>query len=539
MISGKAVVGTLSKPTGLPTHMHPRSQHRSLCLKAPTNSNHNTPNTKTLIYPSLLIRNIEMMRSPLATIQGKSISPKKMQKTIGVSSCRENAPPNRSPKRTAIVLQKPTNSKENTCRRSKNLVADTSDAQMSRDLFKSENSNLTPRIAMLEADTSNLLSRLQASYKTSRDILQEIYREKADILDFSPMKTVCSDDGESKEYEDVSLYCEGKQFSSTGGVEIDSYQEVSSYCVDKMLLLSTAAELDAIKKERTDLLLENDDLRQQIQFKSACCIQAESSIASLIKLVKEKEAAIEEYDVFLRLNDQSNAKIMKAMEVEQMRQLAALNEKLESSSNEIHELETRLEAMESSWSHYKGMCKLKNRQLESAVETAANLERTENENSDLQVLVKNQSSRIDYLTKLNDEINEVLASLTMMLHEKEGAIGDWVNFSKMNEVASKKLFEHIGKKHQEELQHNDEMISGLLGIIKRQKFGESEYLQVQLKEKTNLQMEVDAMKQRLDAYDLDDQRLTDTHVILAVITLSSGILLLFWSYIVSDITNCL
>ena len=418
------------------------------------------------------------------------------------------------------------------------LAVNAQDPSTRVNIFRTNVSTLTPRIATLEADTSNLLARLQKSYKTSRDILQEIYKEKAEILELSPLKTVSSQDGESEEYADISAYCEGKHFSTVDNVELDGYEQMSSYCDDKMLLLSNAVELDTIKQEKEDLLLENNELREQIQFKSACYIKAEASIASMISLIKEKEAALEEYDQFTRLNDTSNANVITAMEKEHQQQIAALNEKFQSSSNEIKELESKLDAMEKVWMEYKGMCKLKDRQLDSAVETAANLERKELENTDLQVLVKEQSSRIEYLTHLNDEVNQVIGSLTNMLHEKEQAINDWVNFSKMNEDASKKLFEHVGKKHQEELQESEDRIIGLLGIIERQKFGESEYIQVQMKEKTKLQLEVDAMKLRMDSYDLDDQKFTDYQVIIAVITLSSGLLLLFWSYVVVDITRC-
>lgn len=460
-------------------------------------------------------------------------------KLLGGPVCKENASPNRSPKRSPKLFKKKvdknaidsgTDSKVDKC-----IAVNTqSSATNEGGVIRTNTLALTPRIAMLEEDTSNLLARLQKSYKISRDILKEIYKEKAEILDMSPLKNVSN----SEEYKDISAYCEEKLFSITAdNVEVDEYQEVASYCVDKVLLLSNASELDAMKNEKNELLLENNDLREQIQFKSACYIQAEASIATMIKIIKEKETAIEQYDQLMRLNDMSNAKVVTSIEMQHQQQIAVLNEKLQSSSNEIKELESKLDEMEKKWIEYKGMCKLKDRHLESAVETAANLERAEKEHADLKALVKEQSSRIDYLTNLNDGVNQVLSSLTHMIHEKEQAIDDWVNFSKMNEEASKKLFSHVGKKHQQELQERNNKIDGLLGIIQRQKFGESEYMQTQLKEKAKLQMEVNAMKLRLDSYDMDDQRLTDTHVILAVLTLSSGLLLLFWSYVGANIAT--
>jgi predicted RNase H-like nuclease (RuvC/YqgF family) len=270
--------------------------------------------------------------------------------------------------------------------------------------------------------------------------------------------------------------------------------------------------------------VENNGLREQIEFKTACYIQTEASIASMIKLVKKKEAALEEYDEFLRMNDTSNASIFAAMTKQHAKQIAVLNEQIRNSSEEIKELEHKLGAMERNWSKLKDLCKQKDRQLESAVETAANLERKEKEHANLEAVVKIQSNRIDYLTNLNNEVNQVIHSLTMMLHEKEQAIDDYANFS---------------KKHHEEMQDSSDKIKGLLGIIKRQKFGESEYLRVQLREKNQLQLEVDAMKLRLNSYDMDDQILTDAHIIITVVTVSSGLLLLFWSYIAADITNCL
>jgi hypothetical protein len=476
-----------------------------------------------------------MVRSPLAPIQGKAAH-------AGSSLLKENTS---NLTRCSKGVEEESGVKENIgpvgCNGNKYLAVKTQITATADITSQAHQTSLTPRIALLEQDSSNLLARLQASYKTSRDILQEIYREKADILDLSPLKSVCSEDGEWKDYQDISAYCEGKQFGGTAsdGVELDVYQEVSSYCVDKMLLLSNAAELDAITKENEKLLVENNGLREQIEFKTACYIQAEASIASMIKLVKKKEAALEEYDEFLRMNDTSNASIVAAMTKQHAKQIAVLNEQIRNSSEEIKELEHKLGAMERNWSKLKDLCKQKDRQLESAVETAANLERKEKEHANLEAVVKIQSNRIDYLTNLNNEVNQVIHSLTMMLHEKEQAIDDYANFSKMNEEASKKLFEHIGKKHHEEMQDSSDKIKGLLGIIKRQKFGESEYLRVQLREKNQLQLEVDAMKLRLNSYDMDDQILTDAHIIITVVTVSSGLLLLFWSYIAADITNCL
>lgn len=376
---------------------------------------------------------------------------------------------------------------------------------------------LTPRLAMLEKDTSELLTRLQVSYKTSRDTLREINKEKADGLESSPLKY--KEAGESKEFGDISSYCKRKTFTSGDDVKLDVFQEVSSYCMDKMMILSNASDLNAIKEENDALLIENSKLREQIEYTSACYIQAEASIASMIKLIKEKEAALDEYDEFVRINDTANANIVTSLKKQHEQQIILLNEEIMSSSNENELLES-----------YKGMCKLKDRQLESAVQTAADLDRSEKDNFDLHMLVKTQARRIEYLTSLNDEVNQVVASLTMMLHEKEMALNEWASFSQMNEKASTAIFEHIGKKHQEKLQKNDDAINGLIGIINRQKYGEKEYLQA----KAKLQLELQIMKQRLDTYDLDDQRLWDFVLILAVMVVSSGLLLLFWCYIVGD-----
>ena len=102
----------------------------------------------------------------------------------------------------------------------------------------------------------------------------------------------------------------------------------------------------------------------------------------------------------------------------------------------------------------------------------------------------------------------------------------------MNEEASKKLFMHIGKKHQEELQETNDKINGLLSLIERQHFSDNEYLRLQLRGKARLKVEFDAMKLRLDSYILDDHLLSEFHSLIGVITLSSGFLLLYWSYVV-------
>ena len=482
-------------------------------------------------------------RSPLAPIQGKEISPKK----IHYSSSKDNSSVGRSDCNSKSLSRK-FDMKENSDPNNiffgddKCVVVNTADIERAprNSLSNGNKSSLTPKLASLEEDTSNLLTKLQASYQISCSILQEISKEKAamSMLDLhtSPTKSF-SNDGRYLDFEEVSKYCLETSFSGTDKVVLDVFQDVSSYCVDKMHLLSITAEVDALRKEKEDLLSENIELQEQVAFKSACYIQAEASIASMSRLIKAKEAALDEYDEFTKMNNISNANIIKSIQKQCDQQLIGMKQKVQSSNDEVKELESKLQLMEESLAKYKGMCKLKDRQLKSSVVTAANLERSEKEISDLQVIAKTQSKRIEYLTGLNDEINNVIASLTDMLYEKEQAIDEWVNFSKMNEEASKKLFQHIGKKHQEEMQETRDKINGLLTIIERQKLGESEYLRVKLKDKDRLQVEFDAMKLRLDSYLLDDQRLTDVHVIIAVITISSGFLLLFWSYIVADITN--
>ena len=101
------------------------------------------------------------------------------------------------------------------------------------------------------------------------------------------------------------------------------------------------------------------------------------------------------------------------------------------------------------------------------------------------------------------------------------------NSSKRNEEINIKFVEEMGKTHSEELQHNDDIISGLLGLIERQRYEKAE--------KMKLQLEVEAMKLRLDSYDSDNHILMDTHVVIAVMAISSGLLLLFWIHVVSDI----
>eukprot|EP00956_Cyclotella_meneghiniana_P004685 scaffold5766_cov64-Cyclotella_meneghiniana.AAC.12 len=445
-----------------------------------------------------------MNRSPLAPIGCKATS-FSQKKTIDDS--KENKSPNRSKK--CSPKKKVLNPKSTSEHNPGPKVIDINASVITNEDCKL---SLTPRLAMLEKDTSELFTRLEASYKTSRDVLQEIIKEKADIMDLSPLK-VYEGAGELKEFGEVSSYCKGKTFGNFDDVKLDVFREVSSYCMDKMMILSNTSELDAIKEEKDALLIENSQLREQIEFKSACYIQAEASIASMIKLIKEKEAALDEYDEYVRMNDTANAYIVASMKQQYEEQIAFLNEEILSRKEEIDYLE-----------HYKGMCKIKDRQLESAVQTVANLERSENDNFDLHELAKTQASRIEYLTSLNDEVNQVVASLTTMLHEKEVALNEWASFSQINEKATSNLFEHIGKKHQMELQENNDTINGLIGIIKRQKCCEKE----------KLQLELEIMKQRLDTFDRDDQKLWDFVLILAVVTVSSGLLLLFWGSMGGD-----
>jgi hypothetical protein len=118
-----------------------------------------------------------------------------------------------------------------------------------------------------------------------------------------------------------------------------------------------------------------------------------------------------------------------------------------------------------------------------------------------------------------------------MINEKDQAIDDWENLYRMNDEANRKILE-------QKLQENSRRVTGLLNIIKRQKVGESEYLQLQLKEKAALRLEVEAMRRRLDSYDYGHQEFSDVHLIIVAVSLSSGLLLLFWSYIVSGLKNC-
>jgi flagellar biosynthesis chaperone FliJ len=378
---------------------------------------------------------------------------------------------------------------------------------------------------LFEEDTTNLLAKLQASYKRSRDILQEIQLEKADLFDLSPLRTVSKESEESKKYEEVSAYCQEKQFTSSHrGVELDVFEDISSYCAEKMVLLTSVTALDIITKERDDLLTENNELRHQIEFKSSCYIQAQSSIASMMRLLKEKEDALREYDEVLKMNDDANARIVGAMTHRHNDQIVTLNKKLQKSSSNVRELECKLEAMEKNWFKFKAMTKVKDRQLESAVKMRADLEKIEKEN-------KTKSCHIDSLSSSNNEFIDIIASLTKIINEKDQAIDDWENLYRMNDEANRKILE-------QKLQENSRRVTGLLNIIKRQKFGESEYLQLQLKEKAALRLEVEAMRRRLDSYDYGHQEFSDVHLIIVAVSLSSGLLLLFWSYIVSGLKNC-
>ena len=447
-----------------------------------------------------------MIRSPLAPIQGKASTPNKFRDG---SALKENTSPNRSTKQSKASRK----AKENT--------GDTTAVPV---VHIPHNRSTLKTGSLKGVGSNNLLTRLAATYRSSCDIFSEIYREKADILDYSPMKTVCDGDA-TNSYQEISKYC-GEKSSYRDGVEIDPYHDISTYYMDKMQPLSISAELQAIKNEKEDLLVENNDLRDQIEFKSACYIQAEASIASMMKLIKEKEEALEEYDEFLRMNNTLNGNIVTSLEQQYKKQVHELNKRLGNSNDEIELLRSKLESMERNWVENEGTCKYKDRQHETA-KAATNLNRVQWGPNFSKDTMTTQSCRIEYLMSLNDQLNEVLSSLTMMLHEKEQALDNYSNSSKRNEEINIKFVEEMGKTHSEELQHNDDIISGLLGLIERQRYEKAE--------KMKLQLEVEAMKLRLDSYDSDNHILMDTHVVIAVMAISSGLLLLFWIHVVSDI----
>ena len=348
-------------------------------------------------------------RSPLALVQGTDFDPKIMQ-----YSDSKDANPIGRPDLNSQSLDKKNSMKENshpngiTLRYNECVVADKNKL------------SLTPRFASLEEDASNLLTKLQASYQISRSILQEISKEKA-AMDISPTKPF-SEDCQDMNFEEVSTYCDEKRFNRDNKVEIKTIKDVSPRCADKTEILVINTEVETLRKEKQCLLSENNELQEQIAFQSACQIQAEAYLASMTKLLKDKEAALEQYDEFIEMNNASNVKIVKEIKKQYEQQIIGMNEKVQCSSSQVKELENKMKALEETLVNYKGMCRLKDRQLESSVVTAANLERSEKEISDLQMITKTQSKRIEYLSSLNDEINEVISSLTAMLHEKEKVI---------------------------------------------------------------------------------------------------------------------
>ena len=74
-------------------------------------------------------------------------------------------------------------------------------------ILKPTYKSFTPRIAVLDVDTANLLDRLQASYKASHDILKEIQLKQAELLDLSE---------KSEDSGDIAAYCKGKEYMDKG-----------------------------------------------------------------------------------------------------------------------------------------------------------------------------------------------------------------------------------------------------------------------------------------------------------------------------------
>lgn len=264
----------------------------------------------------------------------------------------------------------------NQCTASKRLEVKTIDLQ-AEPQGGTNQTNITPRVALLEEETTTLIAKLQSSYKLSCDVLKEIQKEKAELFDLSPLRTVSNQSEESHQYVEVSAYCQERQCMSKSyhGVELDVYEEISSYCAEKMVLLASMTELDTIKKEKDDLFIENNELRNKIEFQSSCFIQAQASICSMTRLLKEKEDALREFEEVLKLNDAANANIIGVMTQQHNHHISSLNEEIQKRTSNVRELESKLEIMERNWFKIKDMCKVKNRQLEGAVEMHAALER--------------------------------------------------------------------------------------------------------------------------------------------------------------------
>jgi hypothetical protein len=170
-----------------------------------------------------LLESSPLRRSPLKPTQGNNKSTKKCpQKKLNDDSTANGSAPSclieeKSASKPSGIMKEncpPDTSghdgKQNPNQtKSKNVVETSVASVLSRKVIISKPTykSFTPRIAVLDEDTANLLDRLQASYKASHDILKEIQLKQAELLDLSE---------KSEDSGDIAAYCKGKEYMDKG-----------------------------------------------------------------------------------------------------------------------------------------------------------------------------------------------------------------------------------------------------------------------------------------------------------------------------------